>query len=175
MTRLSYEESFHRLKKHYLDAGDIPPMPDHLPRYDDEEPLGVNFFRAFVGDGGDLSNLTLPRTFFGRSEINNVRFCNTDLTESNLCWNDFIDVDFSEAVLVRSDLRASMFRNVSFAGANLSYADLRQSSFDQCNFSQSTMTGVILTHAQGKILELSEKQRQEIAWTNDEGDEPGGG
>src|SRR5689334_22012247 len=92
-TRASYEDSVRRLQKDYLGPGEIPPMPKRMPRYDDER-LGVAFFRTFVGEHDDLSNLTLPRTYFGRSEINDALFCNTDLTESSLCWNDFIDVDF---------------------------------------------------------------------------------
>ncbi|WP_431227406.1 pentapeptide repeat-containing protein [Burkholderia contaminans] len=175
MTRLSYEESCRRLQEHHLDPDSIPPIPDRLPQADDLEPSGVSFFRVFLGDREDMSNLTLPRTFFGRSEFNGVRFCNTELTESNLCWNDFIDVDFSSAVLTHSDLRASLFDRVRFTGADLSFADLRQSSFVQCDFGEAIMTGVIMTHAGGKALELSEKQRQEIAWTDNEGPEPAGG
>ncbi|WP_217473774.1 pentapeptide repeat-containing protein [Burkholderia lata] len=135
----------------------------------------MSFFRVFLGDREDMSNLTLPRTFFGRSEFSGVCFFNTELTESNLCWNDFIDVDFSNAVLTRSDLRASLFDRVRFTGADLSFADLRQSSFVQCDFGEAIMTGVIMTQAGGKTLELSEKQRQEIAWTDNEGPEPAGG
>src|ERR1043165_7637704 len=86
--RLSYEESCRRLQRDYLGKGAIPPLLDRLPRPDDEAPLGVSFFRTFVGEGDDLSNLFLPHTFFGRSEINNAFFRNTDFTESNLCWND---------------------------------------------------------------------------------------
>jgi hypothetical protein len=84
--RLSYEESCRRLQKDYLGEGAVPPLPDHLPRPDDEEPLGVSFFRTFVGERDDLSNLFLPHTFFGRSEINDAVFRNTDFTESNFCW-----------------------------------------------------------------------------------------
>src|SRR5262249_38818910 len=103
VNRLSYEESCKLLQRHgYPDAGAegaIPPVPDHRPQGDDEEPLGVCFFRTFVGqdiEQGDddeshrnLENLTLPRTFFGKSHIQYVSFKNTDLSESTLCWNDF--------------------------------------------------------------------------------------
>ena len=99
---LSYSESCQRLQKYYLGEGAIPPLPDHLPRTDDEGPPGVSFFRTFVGGGDDLSDLFLPHTFFGRSEISGVAFCNTDFTESHLCWNDFLDVDFTDAVLAGS-------------------------------------------------------------------------
>ena len=173
--RLSYEESCRRLQPTYLDENVVPPIPDHLPQYDDEGVLGVSFFRTFLGEGEDLSNLTLPRTFFGRSEINDVSFCGTDLTESNLCWNDFIAVDFSHAVLTKSDLRASLFSEVKFVSANLSGADLRQSSFEDCDFTGADMAGAILTRQQEAQLRLSEQQRMSIAWTAEDGPEPGGG
>ncbi len=172
--RQSYEASCLRLQQDYLEAGDIPPIPDHVPQYDDEEPLGVNFFRMEI-DGDDLSNLTLPRTFFGRSEINDVSFQDTDLSESNLCWNDFINVNFSSAILARSDLRASNFSNTSFQASDLSGSDLRQSSFENCTFTDARMTGTVLTVAQGAALPLSGQQRAEIAWTDSDGAEPGGG
>jgi BTB/POZ domain-containing protein KCTD9 len=83
--RLSYDESCRLLQElGYLDAGKIPPMPDRLPRYDDPEPLGVNFFRTRL-ETARLDNLTLKRTFFGRSELRSVSFVNTDLSQSNLC------------------------------------------------------------------------------------------
>ncbi len=173
-TRLSYEDSCVRLQKDYLSGDKIPPMPDHLPQYDDEE-LGVSFFKTFVGEGDDLGNLTLPRTFFGRSEINDARFVNTDFTESNLCWNDFFNVDFTNAILARSDLRASTFVRVKFVSADLSHADMRMSSFENCDFERATMAGAVLTVEQGARLALSDIQRAQIAWTNDEGPEPGGG
>src|SRR6267378_5141446 len=123
--RLSYEESCRRLQKDYLGEGVIPPLPDHLPRSGDEEPLGVSFFRTFIGEGDDLSNLFLPHTFFGRSEVNDATFRNTDFTESNLCWNDFVDVDFTDATLADSDIRASLFQRVRFVRTDLRCADLR--------------------------------------------------
>jgi uncharacterized protein YjbI with pentapeptide repeats len=153
----------------------MPPIPDHLPRWDDPEPLGVGFFKTFVGDGDDLSNLTLPRTYFGKSEINNALFRNTDFTESNLCWNDFIDVDFSDAVLAKSDMRASLFTRVNFGNADLSGADLRRSTFDKCAFTGAKMTATILSKEQGEALHLSDEQCSEIKWTDSDGEEPEGG
>lgn len=47
-TRLSYEDSCVRLQGGYLEAGMIPSIPDHLPRYDDEETSGVSFFRTYL-------------------------------------------------------------------------------------------------------------------------------
>ncbi len=172
--RQSYEASCLRLQQDYLDPGDTPSLPDHMPQYDDEEPLGVTFFRTEIADD-DLSNLTLPRTFFGRSEINRVSFYNTDLSESNLCWNDFIQVNFSSAVLANCDLRGSVFSDTSFQSADLSGSDLRQSSFEDCIFTDARMKGAILTVAQGAVLPLSEPQRAEIAWADTDGDEPRGG
>jgi uncharacterized protein YjbI with pentapeptide repeats len=169
--RLNYEDSCRRLQQHYLAPGHIPPMPNHLPQSDDTQPLGVTFFRTFVGDGDDLGNLTLPRTFFGRSEINDVSFQNTDLTESNLCWN----VDFTDAVLTGSDLRASVFSKVKFLRADLRGADMRRSSFENCVFDGALMDRAILSNGQRSELELSDEQREKIEWTNDDGPEPDGG
>lgn len=174
-TRLSYEDSCRRLQPDYLEAGVIPPIPERMPQFDDPEPLGVSFFRTSIGEGDDLSNLTLPRTFFGKSEINDALFQNTDLTESNLCWNDFVDVDFTDAILARSDLRASLFNRVKFVRTDLRGADMRQSSFEDCDFENALMTGAILTAEQGAELNLSEEQRGQISWTNEDGPEPGGG
>src|ERR1051325_9855066 len=116
--RLDYETSCRRLYELGLADSDVaPPIPDHRPRFDDEEPLGASFFRTRVE--GDLSGLSLPRTYFGRSEVTAASFQNTDLNESTLCWNDFIDVDFSRASLGNSDLRASLFERVSFAHSEL--------------------------------------------------------
>ncbi|MBN6104752.1 pentapeptide repeat-containing protein [Xanthomonas sp. CFBP 8703] len=173
-TRQSYEASCLRLQPSYLEPGDVPPVPDHLPQYDDEEPLGVNFFRTAI-DGEDLSNLTLPRTFFGRSEISKVSFQNTDFSESNLSLNEFTHVDFSSALLTQSDMRGSVFSNTSFESADLRASDLRRSSFENCIFTDALMAGTVLTIAQGNILPLSDRQRAEIAWADADGDEPGGG
>jgi BTB/POZ domain-containing protein KCTD9 len=172
--RASYEDSVRRLQKDYLKPGEIPPMPKRMPRYDDDD-LGVSFFRTFVGEHYDLSNLTLPRTYFGRSEINDALFCNTDLTESCLCWNDFIDVDFSDASLARADLRASYYTRVKFIRTDLRDADLRRSVFEDCTFEGALLDRAILSYAQAKQLQLTETQRAGIAFTKDDGPEPDGG
>ncbi len=174
-SRLSYEDSARRLQQDYLDAGDIPPMLKRMPRHDDPDPLGVSFFRTFVGEGDDLSNLTLPRTFFGRSEINDASFLNTDFSESNLCWNSFIDVDFTDAVLAQADLRASAFNRVKFVRTDLRGADMRRSSFDNCVFGGAIMDGAVLTRDQVSRLNLSGDQLARITLANDDGPEPGGG
>ena len=176
-SRLSYEESCVLLQRlGYPDAGsdgEILPIPDHLPQYDDEEP-GVSFFRTIV-ENGDLENLTLPRTFFGMSQIGPVSFKNTDLSESNLCWNDFNDVNFEDADLSGSDLRASVFNHVRFVRTNLQGADLRLASFEVCDFTDADMRGAKLTHQRAASLRLSALQRKVIDWQESDGDEPPGG
>lgn len=152
----------------------MPPLVDHLPRHDDDV-LGVSFFRTFVGEGDDLSNLFIPHTFFGRSDINDAAFRNTDLTESNLCWNDFADVDFSDAILAGSDLRASGFERVKFVRTDLRRADLRRSHFTDCDFDGALMAGAKATHDQKSLMVLRKRQIDDIKWCRDPGDEPGGG
>jgi uncharacterized protein YjbI with pentapeptide repeats len=174
--RLTYESSCGRLRELGLLADDDhAPMPKRLPRYDDAEPLGVNVFRTRLAGPLDLSDLSLPRTFFGRSEINGVSFRNSDLHESNLCWNDLVEVDFTEADLRHSDMRSSLFNGVRFVAANLENADLRRSSFVDCIFEGAIMRGTALTHQQAERLRLSKTQRDEIAWHEDDGPEPEGG
>ena len=186
--RLSYEESCRLLRRlGYPDVGAggvIPPIPDHRPQIDDD-PIGVTFFRTFVGQDikegdddvshRDLENLTLPRTFFGRSYIQHVSFKNTDLSESTLCWNDFEEVNFTDADLSGCDLRASIFSEVDFVRANLRNADLRHTNFEACDFTDADMRGATLTDEQGEQIDLSEKQRQAIDWQASDGDEPPGG
>ena len=172
--RHNYKESCKLLQKlGHLPGGRIPPLPSKMPAYDDAKP-GVSFFRTFVGEG-NLKNLTIPRTFFGRSQVGQVSFANSDLSESVLCWNDFTEVDFSDCDLSRTDLRASEFNRVIFTRADLTNADLRLSNFRACNFVAARMRGTRLTKAQGRKLKLSKQQRQEIDWQNDEGEEPPGG
>jgi len=171
--RLDYEASCRRLHQLGFTESEYLPKPGHRPQYDDEEPLGVNFFRTTVT--GDLSDLTLPRTFFGRSEIRQAFFRNTDLEESNLCWNDFTDVDFTSANLSRCDMRASLFERVLFDNCELGLADLRRSSFVGCSFKGASMKGTVLAYEQKNDLSLSDVQISEIAWMNDPGEEPAGG
>ena len=122
--RLSYEDTLKRLKEiGYLGEGDSPRMPDHRPQFDDAEPLGFGFFRTMAADD-DLSGLTLRRTYFAKSEINAISFVGTDLSESAMCWNDFIAVDFSGARLNGCDMRASHFEKCVFDDADMSGSDL---------------------------------------------------
>ncbi len=145
-SRHNYDASIRRLQElGVLGTDENPPMPDHVPQPEDDEPLGLSFFRTFLGEDADLSNLTLPRTFFGRSEISDVSFRNTDLTESNLRWNDFINVDFTDAVLAKCDFRASLYNNVKFVRTDLRGADMRRADYEDCTFDSAAMDGVLLT------------------------------
>src|SRR5262245_527351 len=175
MKRFSYLESCLKLQAlRLLDGGEPPRIPDRMPRYDDGEPWGVCFFRLIVTDKV-LSNLTLPRTYFGRSEISNVSFRNTDLTESNLCWNDFVNVDFSATTLARCDLRSSVFDRVKFIDADLRATDMRGSWFGACIFINAIMNGAVLTRAQASRMAISEAQKAAIDWRDEDGPEPDGG
>jgi uncharacterized protein YjbI with pentapeptide repeats len=172
--RMLYAESCRFLQSQgLLGAGAIPALPARAPRYDDEQ-LGVSFFRMRLADA-ELAGLTLPRTFFGRSEVRNASFRSTDLSESTANWNDFIDVDFSGADLSRADLRASVFERVSFRGAALRGADLRRATFHKCVFTGADMTGAKVTRALAWLLRLSRDQRRTVDWQPDPGPEPEGG
>ena len=72
-----------------------------------------------------------------------MSFAGTDLSESRMCWNDFVGCDFSGADLSGCDMRASKFEQCRFAGASLRGADLRRSSFEGCEFSTADLTGTI--------------------------------
>jgi uncharacterized protein YjbI with pentapeptide repeats len=175
--RLNYSDSIRRIRElglGFLEPDAEPPMPDHVPQPEDEEPLGLSFFRTFVGEGANLSNLSIPRTIFGRSEISNASFHNTDLAESNLRWNDFTDVDFSEATLARADFRASIYTRVNFARADLRGADMRRADFGDCVIDGALMDGAVLTRQQGPRLGLSSAQNAVIALCDADGPEPSG-
>jgi uncharacterized protein YjbI with pentapeptide repeats len=155
------------------------PIPDHRPQIDDD-PLGVTFFRTFVGQDieqgddnvshNDLENLTLPCTFFGRSYIQHVSFKNTDLSESTLCWNDFTEVNFTDADLAGCALRASSFSEIDFVRTNLRNADLRRSSFEACDFTDADMRGAKLTREQAEQILLSDQQQEAIDWQESDGE-----
>src|SRR5262249_18351001 len=66
--RYSYAKSCEYLQLlGHLEKGEIPTMPPGLPR-DEEGQFGISFFRTCVVED-DLEDLTLPRTFIGRSEV----------------------------------------------------------------------------------------------------------
>lgn len=175
MARRSLDETWLLLEA----RGEAPPrvdglpfLPAHRPLPDDEQ-LGFEFFRTEVS--GDWSNLTLPRTFFGRSLVSNSQFVDTDLTESNLCWNDFVSVDFRLAVLNGADLRASLFEDCSFRGASLRGADLRQSSYERCDFRDADLADAVVARGEPVLELLSAKQRAEVHLVEQPGPEPAGG
>jgi hypothetical protein len=153
-----------------------PFVKPQMPNIGDDE-LGFSIFRYEIRSG-DYSNLTLPRTNFGRSLIQHVTFANTDLSESWMCWNDFEDCDFSGADLTGCDMRASNFRRCKFAGASLRGADLRRSLFEDCDFLGADVTGAVVVPDLGiTCVEeyLTEQQGLVLAWSDDHGPEPPGG
>ena len=176
-TRLSYEESC-KLLQHdqWLEQGECPPLKPKPPAYDDEI-LGLSFFRTWLDGlkGANFQNLTLPRTYFGRSQISDISFYNTDLSESVANWNDFADVDFSSADLSRLDLRGNSIVRTKFVNALLIDADLRCCSFENCDFTDANLTRTKLTRETGALLNLSEAQKGVVDWHDEDGDDPDGG
>lgn len=171
----TFEETIDVLRSAGLVFDDeAPRLPDAMPKYDDEDPCGFSVFRMGLEDM-KLNDLDMRRTFFAKSELARCSFKNTNLEESNLCWNDFIEVDFSGANLSNSDLRASIYESVNFSGSNLSGADLRRADFTNCNFTDAIMIGTMLTKPYSTELPISNEQKLQISWQDSEGDEPGGG
>ena len=172
--RLSYEDSCRALQNaQIIEAGTVPPLPSQRPQYDDEVP-GVSFFRTLLTDA-KLEHLTLPRTFFGRSEIRATSFKDTDLSGSTANWNDFIAVDFTGANFSNSDLRACLFEQVRFNNANLAGVDFRYCGFKKCDFTGADLTDAKLTQKAGAALRLSPEQQGVIDWQSEDGEEPKGG
>jgi hypothetical protein len=52
---------------------------------------------------------------------------------------------------------------------------LLEKLFEDCDFTGAQMHGTMLTRKQGTSFVLSSQQKTEIAWTDDEGEEPDGG
>ena len=172
--RLSYEDSCRTLQNaQIIDTGNVPLMPPQRPRHDDATP-GVSFFRTELVDA-KLEHLTLPRTFFGRSEIRATSFRDTDLSESTANWNDFIEVDFTGADLSGSDLRACVFEAVRFRGATLAGVDFRYCGFKRCDFTEADLTDAKLTQRVGAALRLTPEQQGVVDWHSEDGEEPEGG
>ncbi|MEW6303594.1 MAG: pentapeptide repeat-containing protein [Verrucomicrobiota bacterium] len=172
--RYSYEDSCKALQRlHLLGAGRIPPLPGQMPRYDDYEPLGVEFFRAELADVS-LEKLSLPRTYFGHSEIRDVSFRGSDLSESVANWNDFTNVDFSLADLSHCDLRSCCFDKVQFKHSILRGVDFRHCSFQNCNFEGADLMGAKLAKATVTKLRLSAAQRSTIVLRKVNGPDPPG-
>jgi BTB/POZ domain-containing protein KCTD9 len=178
--RKSLEETWRYLES----QGEEPPrgpdgrplVADAMPNFDDEE-LRFSYYKYRLEDA-DNSNLTLPRSFFGRSWFSRVSFAGTDLAESRMCWNDFDGCDFSRADLLGCDMRASKFGGCKFVGAVLRGADLRRSSFENCDFTGADLSDAVAEDAdfQGCVQDfLSDEQQAVMAWSEDEGPEPPGG
>jgi uncharacterized protein YjbI with pentapeptide repeats len=172
--KLSYEESCRFLQREgWEPVGDIPPMLERPPGYDDEI-LGLSFFRTWVEDA-KLENLTIPRTYFSRAKVNKFSFVGTDLTESVANWNDFEDVDFSSSDLTRVDLRACVLRRVRFDNALMKNADLRCCGFEECTFVGADLTETKITREAGTLLNLSPEQHEQVSWQDADGPDPDGG
>jgi hypothetical protein len=180
--RRPIEETWPHLERQELEMPRTPKgepfVKSRMPHPGDEGPLGFYYYKHHVEDA-DLANLTLPRTFFGRSGLYRVRFRNTDLSQSWMCWNDFIDCDFSGAELSDCQMRASIFSHCRFVGANLCQADMRRSSFKGCDFTHARMNGAKAHHPQREEYRLwrrlSEPQQKAVQWSEDPGPEPDGG
>jgi hypothetical protein len=183
-TRRSLEESWASFKGergHWAppyDAQGRPYVPDHHAGIEREIERGENyvcdimFFRS-GREESDLSNLTLPRRYINRSDFQRVSFRNTDLSQSFMCWNDFIQCDFTDADLTCCDMRASVFQGCTFVRCKLIGADLRRSSFQDCDFTEADLTGARSDGDQD--LDISDEQRDQIDWEEDEGPQPKGG
>ncbi|MBS1997971.1 MAG: pentapeptide repeat-containing protein [Cyanobacteria bacterium SZAS LIN-2] len=112
-----------------------------------------------------------------------VTFKNSDLSQSRMCWNDFINCDFTEADLSGCDMRASNFENCNFTGANLTEADLRRSHITNCNFTGAILTEALALpaahreHRNGGSIEplLTAEQSATVGWIDLAGEEPPGG
>jgi hypothetical protein len=181
MRRRTLAETWRHLEKEGegmpRDARGKPFVPPRMPSHDDEQ-LGWSFFRTSAHEA-DYSYCTLPRTYFGRSELNEVNFRNTDLSESRMCWNDFFDCDFAKADLSGCDMRASNFTRCKFDGADLRRADLRRSSFEDSSFQGANLKGAVMDNDSAADWatdeHLSKAQVATIFWHDEPGGEPDGG
>ena len=168
--RLSYDQSCVRLGH---ESTEIPPLPSSAPRYDDEI-LGLRFYKTGI-EQQEWRSLTIPRTFVGRSLVEDASIIDCDLSESVMCWNDFNSVDFSQSDLSKTDLRSSNFIGVDFSGCNLSEADFRGSGLERCSFQGANLDGAILETGWHGELPFTEEQKESIAWVDEPGEPPPGG
>lgn len=175
MERLSFVETWHFLRENtpIILLDDAPPP--------EKDGIGIAYYRwGEINDPPEgeeygvlrLENLTMPIVNFYRCGIENMSFRNTVLSGSWFCYNDFINVDFTDADLRQCDMRCSIFQNVQFVRADLREADLRMSSFENCDFTNANMVGTKMRHSQAKGLSLSEEQKQHIDWKRRDGKEP---
>lgn len=123
----------------------------------------LSFFRTEV-IGEEFSRLTMPRTFFARTGIASTLFRDTDLQGSFMCWNDWLDCDFSKANLAQADMRCCQFMYCDFTETDLTTADLRNSDFVHCDFTNAQMSNACLTPDQMQTISLSELQKSMINW-----------
>ena len=124
-----------------------------------------------------LTSACRGRTSGGRC-YTRVSFANTDLSESRMCWSDFVECDFSGADLSRCDMRASLFKGCKFVGAMPPGADLRRSSFEDCDFTGAELAGAVAEDEdfQGCVQDyLTDEQQEVMTWSDDEGPQPPGG
>jgi BTB/POZ domain-containing protein KCTD9 len=171
--RLTYEETCQELLADGF-VDEMPSLPPRMPHRYDNESFSFSLYKGGLEEC-ELANLSLPRTFFGRSLLERCNFSNTDWSESRMCWNSFEDVDFSHSDLVSCDLRASLFKIVRFCNSNLTDADLRRSSFERCDFTGACLQGTKITHTQASELSLTDEQCQQVRWYKSPGREPAGG
>lgn len=169
--RRSYHESFAVLTEAVEIVGEPRPVVTRPPRADDLE-FGPSIFRTLV-EGVDLSDLTLPGLYVGRSELRAVFLAGSDLRLATFNWNDVSACSFYRCDLSGADLRACNFERCAFTQADLTQADLRHSSFRDCDFTGARLGGTLLLPNQRALLLLSTEQEAVIAWSDDS--EPTGG
>jgi uncharacterized protein YjbI with pentapeptide repeats len=179
---LNYPESVAVLKERVEIIGDALPHVTQVPRPADD-PIGPSIFRMRLEDA-DISGLSLPGLYVGRSVLTRVSFKASELRLSAFNWNGLHDCNFSAADLERADLRSSRFVRCSFDGAILEGADLRGSSFERCSFVAARFQGTLL-QKRGLLgwlgvdrgqegLPLSAEQRAVVHWAADAPEAPGG-
>jgi uncharacterized protein YjbI with pentapeptide repeats len=170
--RRSYHESFTVLNEAVEIVGEPRPVVTRPPRADDLE-FGPSIIRTLV-EGADLSDLTLPGLYVGRSELRRVFLAGSDLRLSTFNWNDVSACSFYRCDLSGADLRACNFERCSFTQAELTQADMRHSTFRDCDFTGARLGGTLLLPSQRALLLLSTEQDAVIAWS-DETAEPTAG
>ncbi|MBC8141526.1 MAG: pentapeptide repeat-containing protein [Armatimonadetes bacterium] len=171
--RRSLEEAWAELKNDYdmpLNRDGSPLVPSGVPLPGDEGFGALKTGYVYW----EMSGYTLPRAFFGRCLIEWANFTNTDLHESRLCWNDFVDCSFRYADLSGADLRASLFVRCRFDHSSLSNADFRGSAFHDCTFSEANVSGCNMVRGVEGIR-LSAEQTATLIWSDEPGAEPPGG
>jgi uncharacterized protein YjbI with pentapeptide repeats len=95
---------------------------------------------------------------------------------SQICAGTILSVLTSRALILPAQTCGHRcFTKFGSLTTNPNGADLRQSSFRNCDFAEAVLTGTMLTRQQASTMLLSEKQRREIDWRDEDGPEPGGG